>query len=111
MAKKKNTPTPPPLQETGPIAATNRRRPKTVTEANDRSPASGTTVTTSEEVGVASGNTDTTTLRADMRSGTAFTHDDIAAAAYQRYLDRGGSHGRDLDDWVEAERELNNRRR
>ncbi len=33
----------------------------------------------------------------------------IAEAAYQRYLQRGGQHGRDFDDWVEAERELRQR--
>jgi hypothetical protein len=32
--------------------------------------------------------------------------DDIRLRAYQRYLHRGGEHGRHLDDWVEAEQEL-----
>jgi hypothetical protein len=36
--------------------------------------------------------------------------DEIAEAAYQRYLSRGGDHGRDFDDWVEAERDLRSRR-
>ena len=35
--------------------------------------------------------------------------DEIAQAAYQRYLSRGGTDGRDFDDWIEAERELANR--
>jgi Protein of unknown function (DUF2934) len=39
------------------------------------------------------------------------TYDEIAEAAYQRYLERGGSDGRDFDDWLEAERELKARRR
>ncbi len=39
------------------------------------------------------------------------TYDEIAEAAYQRYLQRGGSDGRDFDDWLEAERELKARRR
>jgi hypothetical protein len=26
--------------------------------------------------------------------------------AYRRYLERGGTDGHDLDDWVEAEKEL-----
>jgi hypothetical protein len=39
------------------------------------------------------------------------TYDEIAAAAYQRYLQRGGTDGRDFDDWLEAERELKARRR
>ena len=34
------------------------------------------------------------------------TYDDIAQAAYRRYLSRGGSDGRDFEDWIEAEREL-----
>lgn len=34
------------------------------------------------------------------------THDEIAEAAYRRYLSRGGEHGRDFDDWLQAEREL-----
>jgi hypothetical protein len=34
------------------------------------------------------------------------THDEIAEAAYHRYLNRGGGHGRDFDDWLEAEQEL-----
>ena len=38
------------------------------------------------------------------------TADDIAREAYQRYLKRGGGHGRDFDDWLEAERELRSRR-
>jgi hypothetical protein len=38
------------------------------------------------------------------------TYDEIAEAAYQRYLQRGGADGRDFDDWVEAERELKSRR-
>jgi Protein of unknown function (DUF2934) len=34
------------------------------------------------------------------------SHNEIAEAAYQRYLSRGGAHGQDIDDWMEAEREL-----
>jgi hypothetical protein len=37
------------------------------------------------------------------------THDEIAEAAYLRYLSRQGAHGSDFDDWVEAERELRSR--
>lgn len=36
-------------------------------------------------------------------------YDDIARAAYLRYLNRGGGHGGDLADWIEAERELKQR--
>jgi hypothetical protein len=34
------------------------------------------------------------------------THDDIARRAFELYRDRGGEHGHDFDDWIEAEREL-----
>ena len=30
----------------------------------------------------------------------------IAARAYEIFLSRGASHGHDLDDWLQAEREL-----
>jgi hypothetical protein len=32
--------------------------------------------------------------------------DDIRRRAYERYLERGGNHGRHFDDWLEAEKEL-----
>jgi hypothetical protein len=37
------------------------------------------------------------------------THDDIAHAAYLRYLSRGGGDGQDFDDWLHAEQELKKR--
>jgi hypothetical protein len=39
------------------------------------------------------------------------THDEIAGEAYAIFLERGGAHGRDTDDWLEAERRLRERRR
>ena len=33
-------------------------------------------------------------------------HDDIARRAYERYEERGRQPGHDLDDWLEAEREI-----
>jgi hypothetical protein len=35
-------------------------------------------------------------------------HDRIAVRAYEIYLSRGGSPGRELEDWLEAERQLQN---
>ena len=32
--------------------------------------------------------------------------DDIRRRAYQRFQERGGSHGAHFDDWLEAEKEL-----
>lgn len=31
---------------------------------------------------------------------------DIARRAYELYQERGGEHGHDVDDWLQAEREL-----
>lgn len=39
------------------------------------------------------------------------TPDEIAAEAYAIYIARGGEHGRDEEDWLEAERRLRERRR
>ena len=34
------------------------------------------------------------------------TERDIARRAYERYLARDGEHGHDIEDWLQAEREL-----
>ena len=34
------------------------------------------------------------------------TADAIARRAFEFYLERGGAHGQDVDDWLQAEREL-----
>jgi hypothetical protein len=40
-------------------------------------------------------------------SSAAFpTHALIARRAYELFLQRGGEHGRDWEDWLTAEREL-----
>ena len=36
--------------------------------------------------------------------------DDIRRRAYERYLERGGNHGRHFDDWLEAEKELRSKK-
>jgi hypothetical protein len=38
------------------------------------------------------------------------TDDDIRHRAYQRYLERGGADGGEVDDWLQAEQELRKRR-
>jgi Protein of unknown function (DUF2934) len=38
------------------------------------------------------------------------TYDDIAALAYDLWSRRGHAHGSDFDDWIEAERQLRERR-
>ena len=34
------------------------------------------------------------------------SEDQVAKRAYEIYQSRGGHHGADLDDWLEAERQL-----
>lgn len=34
------------------------------------------------------------------------SHEHIAVRAYEIYIGRGAEHGRDIDDWLQAEREL-----
>ena len=36
----------------------------------------------------------------------SFAPEQIAARAYQLYLERGRTHGHDVDDWLQAEYEL-----
>lgn len=45
----------------------------------------------------------------DGEARSAPTRDEIAEAAYHRYVSRGRQHGFDADDWYEAERELSRR--
>ena len=39
----------------------------------------------------------------------AVDSDAVARRAYDRYQSRGGEHGRDQEDWLEAEREVRNK--
>jgi hypothetical protein len=52
----------------------------------------------------------TATGAIDASSNVAGPSDeDIRRRAYERYLQRGGGHGMDFEDWLEAERELKRR--
>jgi hypothetical protein len=47
--------------------------------------------------------------QAESESRTAEAHpsyEEIELRAYQIYIERGGAHGHDVDDWLQAEREL-----
>jgi Protein of unknown function (DUF2934) len=44
-------------------------------------------------------------------AATNVTEHDIARRAYELYLARDHDHGHDLDDWLQAERELRDSRR
>jgi hypothetical protein len=51
-----------------------------------------------------------TTAPGENAAPYAPSYEEIAQAAYQRYLERGGGHGNDFEDWFEAERTLRSRR-
>ena len=40
---------------------------------------------------------------ASCRMGSEPSEEDIRMRAYQRYLERGGGHGADFDDWLEPQ--------
>jgi hypothetical protein len=46
----------------------------------------------------------------DTTSNAGPSLDDIRRRAYERYLERGGHHGQQVDDWLEAEKELRNKK-
>jgi hypothetical protein len=56
----------------------------------------------SREMGAPQNSGDTTAATLD--------RDRVAARAYEIYQERGGTDGMDLDDWLQAERELMQRR-
>ena len=43
-----------------------------------------------------------------MSMGSEPSEEDIRTRAYHRFLERGGGHGSDFEDWLEAERDLKN---
>jgi hypothetical protein len=43
-------------------------------------------------------------VQAELRPGPS--HAEIEQRAYEIHLERGGIHGQDLEDWLQAEREL-----
>ena len=48
-----------------------------------------------------------TAANQSLESSGAFTATDVARRAYELYLARGCEHGHDSEDWLQAERELN----
>ena len=53
--------------------------------------------------------TDRGTVTVDNRADSMASEpseEEIRMRAYRRYLERGGGHGLDFDDWLQAEREL-----
>ena len=46
------------------------------------------------------------TEKSSPESEPAPAREEIELRAYQIYVERGGAHGQDVDDWQQAEREL-----
>jgi hypothetical protein len=42
----------------------------------------------------------------DLNAGNVPTSEEIQSRAYQIYMERGGADGSELEDWLQAEREL-----
>jgi len=118
MAKKK-TAGPDSTTRTTPAASPKRRAatPKTDDAAASQASAKAEALDAGGSADLPDSAQLTTTLAgngngADPSSGSTRSpsYEEIAEAAYQRYLSRGGQHGRDFEDWVEAERELHSRK-
>jgi hypothetical protein len=44
-----------------------------------------------------------------LSSAPPISAEDVSRRAYEIFLERGATHGADLDDWLRAERELRGR--
>jgi len=84
-------------------SSTKSRTPAGATPASDRRPAHA-------EPSVEAIAAEAAAIYPDTIEGGP-TAEEIAAEAYAIYESRGGEHGRDQDDWLEAERRLQERRR
>jgi hypothetical protein len=112
MAKKKTEGSSPAKPR---AAAPRQRAPRKVVPTAEAPPVDAARVSAAQPIAVAAdmstpgtpeGIADVTT------TATAFnppSHDEIAEAAYHRYRQRGGGHGMDFEDWLEAERSLRSR--
>lgn len=45
-------------------------------------------------------------MQRDSYEWNRMTQDQVARRAYELYLARGGQHGNDMADWLQAEREM-----
>jgi len=92
--------------------SSNRSRTRaTAKPAAQRRPA--TTVSSSRvqsSIDIATQIDSATDMQAASADQVNPAYDEIAEAAYHRFLSRGGQDGGDVDDWIEAERDLRERR-
>jgi hypothetical protein len=113
MAKKKTEGTSPAKPR---AAAAGRRAPRKVTASTEAAPIDPAGVSAAQPIDVAAdmsmpgtpeGIVDATSPAPVIATTiNPPTHDEIAEAAYHRYKQRGGGHGMDFEDWLEAERAL-----
>lgn len=75
---------------------------------NSKTPAGSKTKKTVESGGDKAGNDvpENAITESPEAMAPVLSSEDIADLAYQTFEAHGHQHGRDLDDWVEAEREL-----
>ena len=105
---KKNTRSDKPASETTPPVAERRRTVRSTTRSAPTSPA----VVVAEPDGspaVARDTANEMTTEGNGNTTPTPTYEQIAEAAYHRYLQRGGQDGYDFDDWLDAERSLRSR--
>jgi hypothetical protein len=101
MPRETNTPKP---------ATARARKPRAATTTTSPKPrASRKKSVAAPEVLATSNAPDTQTPGEPIVVSSAPSYEEISQAAYQRFIERGGSHGLDFDDWVEAERSLRER--
>jgi len=55
---------------------------------------------------MATSTTAQSSTRRRVQAAVVVSREEIARRAYELFLARGSEHGRDLDDWFRAEREL-----
>jgi hypothetical protein len=96
----------PPSEAQDSASARTERRTKPRRPASVRDVQFGDTNTTTEPEQLTSESSDYQQPDDSIRP----TDEDIRVRAYHRYLERGGGHGSDFDDWLEAERDLRQRR-
>jgi hypothetical protein len=87
-----------------------RRTPvkRTDTQASATAAETSTSATVSAPSGLGDRHGEDPSRRASRPGtmGSEPSEEAIRMRAYQRYLERGGGHGMDFEDWLEAEREL-----
>jgi hypothetical protein len=91
-------------------STTRTRRSRRAAGDNTAAQTADTAIASTAETTDVAGAADAVDTANDMddisAAETGPSDDEIRTRAYHRYLERGGGHGQDFDDWLEAEREL-----